>query len=115
MFASPAFTSASLLARIQGAHTVSRGLLLAVMLVFAQLALAWHAPTHLDDDHGGGAVHTACDLCLIGAGLGALPSAPASAFPASPGLLPATMPDYGSPVPSPCAAFHSRAPPALLS
>ena len=94
---------------------MSQGLLLAVLLAFAQLVLAWHAPTHLDDDHGGGAVHTACDLCLIGAGLGALPSAPASAFPSGSGELPVATTGHGSPVAAPCAAFHSRAPPALLS
>lgn len=115
MSASPAFTPAPLLARIQGAHALSQGLLLAVLLVFAQLALAWHAPTHQDDDHGGGAVHTACDLCLIGAGLGALPSAPVPMLPPGPAAPPASVPAYRSPVAAPCAAFHSRAPPAPLS
>lgn len=112
----PGFTMPALRRRPLPHRLLAWAMWLALLLPLAQFAAAAHSISHLASDAGAkhGAAHTACELCLAGAAVGA--AAPPAAIAPPPQPLPAQAPPSqaeGTPRnASPELPYFSRAPPA---
>lgn len=97
------------------ANPMLRPLLLAILLVFAQGVMAWHAPSHILEHPDRGAVLAShnCDLCVHGHGLVGLTSAPSNLVipPAAHPIMPPRTSAVAITFP---LAHPARAPPRLL-